>query len=57
MKNKSYEKIETQNFIDFKGFLKGIEIVVNKLYPNIEIKKAVDTLFYLKISKNLFKKQ
>lgn len=56
LKNKSYEKIERLNFIDFKGFLKSLEVIVYKLYPQMDVKKGVDTLFYLKISKNLFRK-
>ena len=33
MKNKTYEKLEKINFIDFKGFLKAMEVIVFKLYP------------------------
>lgn len=56
LKKKSYQKIPTQNFIDFKGFLKGIELIVLKLYPQMSLKKGLDSLFFLKISKNFFKK-
>lgn len=52
-----YKKINIKNSLDFKGFLKSLEILIYKIYPELTVGKSFESFFFLKISKNLLQIQ
>lgn len=53
---KKKKKIIISKKIDFPHFLKAIEKIIKKIFPNLSITKRLENIFYLKISKYLLKK-
>ena len=52
---KNKNKIIISKKIDFPHFLKAIEKIIKKIFPNLSIVKRLENIFYLKISKYLLK--